>query len=99
MKCKQILREDALTRYTMGYEIDLKYLPKDDSAPQEEYEYTELYNWLLEHENVSIAIGGALIIAFAAFATIVSGGVSLASFAGFVPMLNEIFKQVKECPA
>ena len=52
LKCESVLREDVLVRYTMGYEIEFKYLPKDNSVPQEEYAYDEFFDWIKENKEV-----------------------------------------------
>ena len=58
LKCESVLREDVLVRYTMGYEIEFKYLPKDNSVPQEEYAYDEFFDWI--KENKEVVIGGCV---------------------------------------
>lgn len=45
---------------SFSYEIELKYLPKDDSALQEEYAYDEIFDWLRKHGR-EMALGVVLI--------------------------------------
>lgn len=94
LKCKAILREDALTRYTMGYEIELKYLPKDDSAPQEEYEYTELYNWMMENQGQVATAGVVLLLGCWVLAELVSGGTVNVMIPVFVTTLPKVVENL-----
>ena len=78
----------------MGYEIELKYLPKDDSAPQEEYEYTELYNWMMENQEQVATAGVVLLLGCWVLAELVSEGTVNVMIPVFVTTLPKVVENL-----
>ena len=91
LKCESVLREDALVRYTMGYEIEFKYLPKDNSVPQEEYAYDEFFDWVKGNKEVVIGAVFVLIIAITAATVVPTGGTSAVAIPTIVTAVEVAF--------